>query len=339
MDSKISRFFIVFAAVVIVLTAVKSAAVIVVPFLLSLFLAVIFSPLFTWLNARGLPQGVSLLAVMLLFVVLVGALGMMIGSSVQDFSANLPLYELKLEAYISDLRGMLNEWGIVLPDADGAPLFDPKAAMQYAAALLKNIGSMLADGFVILFTVIFILLEAGQFRSKIDLINGSKEGFAHFEEVIEKIKHYMALKAVISAFTGIVVTVLLMFVGVDYPILWGVIAFLFNFIPNIGSIIAAVPAVLLALIQLGSVSALIVAVIYVAVNVVIGSVVEPKVMGRGLGLSTLVVFLSLIFWGWLLGPVGMLLSIPLTIMAKIAMQSQENTRWVAVLLGTVEEKK
>ncbi len=339
MDSKISRFFIVFAAVVIVLTAVKSAAVIVVPFLLSLFLAVIFSPLFTWLNARGVPQGLSLLAVMLLFVLLMGVVGMLIGSSVQDFSANLPLYEAKLETSMAGFIGTLEGWGIVLPERELSSTFDPKAVMQYAASLLKNIGSVLADGFVILFTVIFILLEAGQFRSKIDHINGNKEDFRHFEEVIEKIKHYMALKAVISAFTGIVVTLLLMVVGVDYAILWGVIAFLFNFIPNIGSIIAAVPAVLLALIQLGSVSALIVTAIYVAVNVIIGSVVEPKVMGRGLGLSTLVVFLSLIFWGWLLGPVGMLLSIPLTIMAKIAMESQENTRWIAVLLGTAEEKK
>jgi predicted PurR-regulated permease PerM len=127
-----------------------------------------------------------------------------------------------------------------------------------------------------------------------------------------------------------------MFIGTDYALLWGVLAFLFNFIPNIGSIIAAIPAVLITLVQLGGFSALIVAAFYIVINITIGSILEPKVMGKGLGISTLVVFLSLIFWGWLLGMVGMLLSIPLTIMAKIIFAANENTKWLAVLLGSGE---
>ncbi|MEN8304376.1 MAG: AI-2E family transporter, partial [Campylobacterota bacterium] len=160
----------------------------------------------------------------------------------------------------------------------------------------------------------------------------------HIEKISSQIKEYMVLKAVISFFTGLIVWVALLIVGTDYAFLWAVIAFLFNFIPNIGSIIAAVPAVLLTLVQLGTLSSVIVAAVYVVINVLIGSVVEPKVMGKGLGLSTLVVFLSLIFWGWLLGIVGMLLSIPLTIMVKIILDDNEKTKWVSVLLGTGEEK-
>ena len=152
----------------------------------------------------------------------------------------------------------------------------------------------------------------------------------------------MVLKAVISLFTGLINWIALVVIGTDYAFLWAVLAFLLNFIPNIGSIIAAVPAVLLTLVQLGSISAVIIALVYMMVNVVIGSIIEPKVMGRGMGLSTLIVFLSLLFWGWLLGAVGMLLSIPLTIMAKIALDANENTKWIAILLGTgesIEEKK
>ena len=129
------------------------------------------------------------------------------------------------------------------------------------------------------------------------------------------------------------VTLWLWLLGVDHAQLWGVMAFLLNFVPNIGSIIAAVPAVLLALVQLGMGTALFVAAGYLVVNIVIGSVLEPRFMGRGLGLSTLVVFLSLVFWGWVLGPVGMLLSVPLTITVKLALDSSKDTRWLGILLG------
>ena len=134
----------------------------------------------------------------------------------------------------------------------------------------------------------------------------------------------------------LIVTAVLMLIGLDYAILWGFIAFLFNFIPNIGSILAAVPAVILAFVQLGTFGVFEVGAVYLAINLLIGSIIEPRLMGQGLGISTLVVFLSLIFWGWLLGPVGMLLSIPLTIMIKIMLNTGEKTRWLAILMGSDE---
>jgi predicted PurR-regulated permease PerM len=149
----------------------------------------------------------------------------------------------------------------------------------------------------------------------------------------------MLIKTLISVVTGIIITIFLKIVGVHYAVLWGLVAFLLNFIPSIGSIIAAVPAILMALVQFNFGTALIVAVGYVVVNILIGSIIEPRVLGRGLGLSPLIVFLSLIFWGWLLGPVGMLLSIPLTIMIKIALDTQPNTKWIATLLGTGKDAK
>ena len=148
----------------------------------------------------------------------------------------------------------------------------------------------------------------------------------------------MVLKILVSLLTGGVIWIGLTFIGTDYAFLWAVVAFLFNFIPNIGSIIAAIPAVLLTLIQLDLSSVGQVAGLYVIVNVVMGSVVEPKLMGKGLGISSLVVFLSLLFWGGLLGTVGMLLAIPLTIIIKIVLNSNENTRWISILLGNSEPK-
>jgi predicted PurR-regulated permease PerM len=124
---------------------------------------------------------------------------------------------------------------------------------------------------------------------------------------------------------------------VDYPVLWGVLAFLLNYVPNIGSILAGIPAVLLGFLQHGSLTALVLISGYAGVNIVMGNLIEPRFMGRGLGLSTLIVFLSLIFWGWVLGPVGMLLSIPLTMIVKIALESNKDTAWISVILGSGAE--
>ena len=332
-NHKVGYLFIVMAAVIIVLGGIEIASSIIVPLLLSMFIAIIFAPLYLWLNSKKIPEGISLLIVVILFLVLVGLLGALVGSSVQDFSAALPQYEAGLTQQLNGLFELLDSMGVHLPKDDFTEIFNPNVMMKFAAGTLQSLGGMFANGLVILFTVMFILLESSQFARKIDHIDGDKDSMRHITMVVSKIKHYMVLKAVISAGTGIFVSIMLMIIGVDYPILWGVVAFMLNFIPNIGSLIAAVPAVLLTLIQFSPVTALIVGLGYVAINVVIGSVIEPKVMGKGLGLSTLVVFLSLIFWGWLLGSVGMLLSIPLTIMVKIILDSQENTRWIAVLLG------
>jgi predicted PurR-regulated permease PerM len=206
--------------------------------------------------------------------------------------------------------------------------------MGFASSIVAGMGSLVTNGFVILLTVIFMLLESDVFVKKITFMNSKSSGIGHINTILSQIKEYMVLKALISLLTGFIIWIGLMLIGTDYPFLWAVIAFMLNFIPNIGSIIAAVPAVLLTLVGVDAMSALMVIVLYVVVNVVVGSVIEPKVMGKGLGLSTLVVFLSLLFWGWLLGIVGMLLSIPLTIMAKIVLNENKDTKWIAVLLGS-----
>ena len=146
----------------------------------------------------------------------------------------------------------------------------------------------------------------------------------------------MVIKSTTSALTGISVVALSLLLDIPYGLLWGVVAFLFNFVPNIGSIIAAIPPVLLALVEpdQGPAQAAAIAVGYVIINFVISYAIEPRYMGQGLGLSTLVVFLSLIFWGWVLGPVGMLLSAPLTMIVKIVLMNSDDTRWLAILMAS-----
>ena len=324
------------ASVVIVLAGAKSASEILVPFLLSLFIAIILSPSYNFLNKKGLPSAISLTIVISVFIVFLILVVKLIGSSVHEFSANIDFYNQQLLHIFSKFTDFVKSMGIEVDYEAIGNIINTKQIMNFSTVIIKSIGSIFADGFVILLTVIFMISESKYFIYKLEYASSENEAVNHIEEIFNRIKEYMVLKAVISILTGFIIWIALTIVGTDYAFLWAVLAFILNFIPNIGSIIAAVPAVLLTLVQLGTVSALIVSGIYVVVNIIIGSVIEPKVMGKGLGLSTLVVFLSLIFWGWLFGIVGMLLSIPLTIMAKIIFNANDNTRWIAVFLGTGE---
>ena len=321
----------VMAAVVIVLAGIKAASVIVVPFLLALFLAIILSPLFLWLKSKGLPQSVALLLVVLLLFGTIATLVMLIGNSVQDFTQNVPVYEAKLRTDFRNFLGFLDHYNIKIPKEDILSIFATDSVMEYIARTLRSLGGLLTNSLLIIITVLFMLMEISNFRSKLE--SSKSESLQSLLHVSENIKRFILLKSMTSAATGVIVTVALKIIGVDYAILWGVVAFLLNFIPNIGSILAAIPAVLMALVQFDVPTALIVSGVYVAINVTIGSILEPRIMGEGLGLSTLVVFLSLIFWGWLLGPVGMLLSVPLTIVVKILLDAKEDTRWIGTLLG------
>ena len=144
--------------------------------------------------------------------------------------------------------------------------------------------------------------------------------------VTGQVQRYLAIKTVTSLVTGLLVGVWVGMMGLDFAVVWGLVAFMLNYIPNIGSIVAAVPAVLLAVIQLGVGPGIAVALGYLVINITMGNLVEPALLGRSLGLSTLVVFLSLIFWGWMWGTVGMLLSVPLTMMTKIFLENSEDLK-------------
>lgn len=334
--SPAARMVLVLAATIIVLAGMKQAAPLLVPFLLSIFIAVLCLPLMVGLQRRGINTAVSLIVVILAVASVGMALAWLIGSSIESFSANMPEYQAKISTQWGAVIVWLQSMGIVVPTEFASDNFDPGSAMKLVAQVLKGFGNVLANSFLIFLTVIFILLEAASFNKKMLSIGMRNEAGGFASEFVTRLRQYMTIKTTVSAATGILVSVFLWLLGVDYPALWGVIAFMFNFVPNIGSIIAAVPAVLLALVQIDASTAMIVATGYVFVNVFMGNVIEPRFMGKGLGLSTLVVFLSLIFWGWILGPVGMLLSVPLTVSVKLALDARQETRWLGVLLGHVD---
>ncbi|MEE4352160.1 MAG: AI-2E family transporter [Desulfatiglans sp.] len=329
------RFLVMAAAFVIVVAGMRAAQSILVPFLLSIFIAVISGPLLFWLHRKGLSIAVSLLVVVVCVLGIGTLIGILVGTSLNDFSQSLPMYQAKLQEKTSALFGLLGKLGITFSDKLIFEYVDPGAAMRLASKVLAGLGSILSNSFLILLTVIFILLEAATFPAKLRAsFDSSQVSMTGFDSFMASINRYMVIKTYVSLATGALVAIWLVILGVDYPLLWGLLAFLLNYVPNIGSIMAAIPAVLLAFIQSGGILALLTAGGYLVFNIVMGSVIEPRFMGRGLGLSTLIVFLSLVFWGWVLGPVGMVLSIPLTMTLKIALSSTKETMWISTLLGT-----
>jgi len=320
---------------VVVVAGMKAAAPLVVPFLLAVFLAIICAPPLFWMQKKGIPAIIGMLLMIGVIVVIWASLVTLVGSSMTDFSKNVPLYQERMLEQTSGLWRWLTEQGITLDRNILNDTFNPGKILKMVANTLNGLGGMLTNTFVIFLTFFFILSEAAGFPCKMRAIQGDdSSALTKYGEIATGVNRYLGIKTLTSLATGLIVGFWLSLQGLDYAIMWGVVAFLLNFIPNIGSIIAAIPAVLLALVQLGGGAALVTGALYLAVNIIIGSVVEPRVMGKGVGLSVLVVFISLAFWGWVLGPVGMLLSVPLTMAVRIALDGSEDTRWLAIILSS-----
>ncbi len=333
-NSKVLNTLIAAAAFVVIIAGMRAAEALIIQFLISAFIAIICAPPLFWMQKKGVPTVVGILLIVLGIIVIGSIMTTVIGTSLNDFSRDLPSYQQRLQGKTAELLEWLQEQGIDIYKEGLLEVINPGEAMSLAAGLLTKFGKLLTNAFLILITVIFILFEASGLPVKLRAaLRNPDSSLGGFDIFFKNINRYMALKTFTSVTTGVAVGILVTFLGVDYPLLWGLLAFMLNYVPSIGSIIAAIPAVLLALIQLGPGSAGFVALGYLIINLSIG-VLEPKIMGRGLGLSTLVVFLSLVFWGWVLGPIGMLLSVPLTMTLKIALDSNEDTRWMAIMLGS-----
>lgn len=336
--SAAARGALYFSAVVISLAGVKIAAPIVVPFLLSLFVAIICNPAINYIESKKVPRGLAITVVIFIIFSLFVVLGGVIGSAVNDFRQAIPVYEAQLSEQISWLVIWLEQHDVMISMDEVRSYFDPAKVMNLVTTTLTGFSSVLGNVFLLLLTVVFMLSEGKIFAKKLHIaFDDSARTEKNLEHFLTMVNQYMAIKTAVSLATGLIIGSVLWGMGVQFYILWALLAFLLNYIPNIGSIIAAVPAVILTFLQLGIGYASVVIGLFVGVNMIMGNVIEPRFMGRSLGLSTLVVFLSLIFWGWLLGMVGMLLSVPLTMILKIALENSEGGRWFAILLSSDQE--
>lgn len=358
-----ARFLFVTASLVIVVAGLREIKPIALPLLIAVFLSVLSSPLFSWLDAR-VHRALAVISTVLANLAVLVVMALLVGGSMRDFSDALPSYQERFEERAGmtliwlDARGVDTsqlDWlheraregeageedaekqsetitGVPTPDVES--LIGLDALVGFLSTTLYSIASLMTMILLVVLIMVFLLFEAAKLPRKLEIALGwTPVAMERMSNARREVQRYLVYKTLISLATGIIAGVWVAVLGVNFPVLWGLIAFLLNYIPSLGSIIAAVPPVLLAWIDRGFATALLVMLGYLLINLTLGNFVEPHLMGRRLGISTLVVFLSLVFWGWMWGPVGMLLSVPLTMVLRIALENTEDLRWVAQLIA------
>lgn len=331
-------YLVAFASIIVIITGLKVAAPLLVQLLMALFIAIICMPSIRWMEDHKIPRSFAIIIVLAVILAFVYAVVALVGDSINAFNANKEFYIEQLGSRVKSMADWVASHGLIIENVNVASAFEKADIMSLVTLVLGGVGNIFSDFFIIFLCVIFILAETTSFPSKFaKAFVNAQDKMVHVNHVLSKIRHYLAIKAATSLLTGILASLALVFIGVDYPFLWGMLAFLLNFIPNLGSLLAAIPPVILALIQLGPIGVMWTGISFFAINNLVGNYLEPKLMGKMLGLSAFVVFLSLILWGYIFGAIGMFLSVPLTMMIKIALDTNEKTRWLGILLGPEEE--
>jgi len=328
------------AALIIIFAGIIYAKAIIAPILLALFISIICIQPITWLEKKRVPKWIAIIIVILGLILIFFGFISLIGGTLSFFLSNVSKYESTITAISNSTIQFLNDNGFNIPEDQISKLIQPERIQEFTSHGVKELIQILGSSFLIVLIILFILMEFGSFFIKAKAItNGSYQSILYFSTILRNIRHYLAIKTLICLAIGICIYISLVIIGVDYAFMWALLAGLMNYIPNIGSIIATIPTFLFALVQLGLGGALWSLGSFLIIHNVLGNFIEPKLMGKGLDLSALVVILSLIFWGFLLGPVGMFLATPFTLTIKIIMEQNEKTRWLAILLGTPAEAK
>lgn len=341
LSDRIYRVTLFTAGAVVVTAGILFAKTFVIILLLAFFVSIIVAHPVFWLDKKGVPHFISVILVLLGLLIFIFGVGGVIGGSFSQFTSDVGKYESRLIEILNSIKQEFEHLGFNVDTKGITDLLAPGKIIALATKLIGQFGSIMSNATLIFFIILFVLLEIQSIEIKWKVFGTAADNRTRKNlSLIEKsVRHYLVFKTITSFATGVLVFIVLIIIGVDYAVLWGMLAFLLNYIPNIGSIIAAIPALIFAWIQLGFLPMIWVGIGYISINSFIGYFVEPKVMGRGMGLSTLVVFLSLIIWGYMLGVVGMFLSVPLTMTLKIILEFNDSTKPLAAILGTEEDVK
>lgn len=332
-----SRLLVGAASMVIVGAGLVTMRSILAPFLFALLVAMAGTLPLQWLQSKRVPGPLAAVIVAGSVGLLLGLFGFVVTESVQGLTAALPQYRIELEELFNSVGAYLRPHGIELPAL--MKQVDEGVVMGIMGNVLQGFARSFSSMATAMVILIFVLLEATDYRIKLRVALSHTMDVNRLEKVVGDVQRYLFVKTITSSLTGILVGILCWLVGVDFPILWGLTAFVLNYIPVVGSIIASVPALFLAAIHLSLFKLLVLALGYVLVNTGVSNFLEPTLLGRHLGLSPLVVFMSLVFWGWAWGPIGMFLSVPITMLVKIFLENSDDLRWMAILMGSARGLK
>lgn len=325
------------AALAVIAFCLREAAGILNPILLGAFVAVATTPLLFFLEEKRVPKPIALsIAIVVDLLALLSIAGLFAGN-IPAITKRVPYYVTRVTEQLDGVFAFLQKRGLDASVTELRSLLNPELLFGLGTGFLRGLGATLSNIFVILLISSFILGEARDFATKVRSIARESEDVDRLTRGLRDINRYLEIKTLTSLLTGASATIVCLVFSVDFPFLWGGLAFFLNFIPNIGSILAAIPPIILALIDEGLAAGIFVAGGFLAANFIIGNILEPRWMGRTLGLSDFVVLLSLVVWGWIFGPIGALLSAPLTMLVRLAISWNPQLSWLDVLMGRVEE--
>jgi predicted PurR-regulated permease PerM len=335
----LGRLLLSTAGAVAVLAGMRAAASIIGPVLIALIITVAWSPGSDWLRKRGWHPSLAALTGIALGIIGIALFVALVWSSLLQLQDNLPGYQPRIEALQVLLRRQLSNLPIDTSRLFTTSVFSPSSIIGYALKVVQNVTQTAGNLFLLVLLMAFMMLEAVRYPQKlVDAFSSRPEVIVRFAHFSESIRSYVGLNAVFGFAAAFLDTMLLLSLGVDFAILWGVLSFLLSFLPNIGFIIALTPPTLLALIQFGFGRSIAVLAGYIVINFIVDNVVKPRFVGGRLDLSPLVVVISLLFWGWLLGPMGALAAVPLSIGARFLFESFEESRWLAYLMSDAGPK-
>jgi predicted PurR-regulated permease PerM len=321
------------AAVAVILAVVHGASQLISQFLMAFVIAVAVAPIQGWLVRRGLRPAWAFLITVLGMVVVIGLVFTVLTSSLNRFIQDLPQYKDQFNELQRQVDQALSSLGIRAPVGRSGPAADTSAiAASVASAAEWLVSAFTAFGFMLALAA-FMLYEATAMPAKIRAIAlpAAREPVNQF---VDNVRNYVVVTAWVNLLVGIVDTILLVAMGVPYAVLWGALAFLFGFIPSIGFLLSLIGPALMALLASGPQAAAIVIIAFIIINGGIQNIVLPRRMGEGTDLSPAVVFGSLLFWGFILGPVGAILSVPMTMIVRLSLEFSESTRGLAYLVSS-----
>jgi AI-2 transport protein TqsA len=329
------RVMLVLAATVVVLVGIRLSAPILNPIFFAVVLTLLFSPIYSWLKRRGLPSPLALVIMLVVIAAIFVALFFILGVSISKFSERVGFYTLQLNSQLVDLEALLERLG--LSNVDLRDVIKPSALTDALGTILSGIAGFLSDLFLILVIMLFLIGEGPAMMSR--LRAGTSADNPQVERLTivgRSVVRQFGLRAIVNLVTGGGVTVLLFLLGVDFPLLWGILTFFLSFVPYIGLVLAVTPAVVLALAEFGVSRAVLVIAGVIVINILAENVLSPMMMGRGLNISPTVVFLSFVFWAWLLGGPGAFLALPITLFVAVMFDTFPETRWLASIIGVAD---
>ena len=326
------RVMLVLTTLVVVFVGMRLAAPILDPILFAVVLALLFSPIYAWLRRRRVPTPLALVIMLVGLTILFASIAGIMGVSIARFSGDIGSYTGKLNGQLDNIQSLTKNLGVSKADLHKA--LSPSALTGAIADILSGVADFLSDLFLILIIVLFLLAEGPAMMNRLRASAGEDHPqVARLALFGRSVIRQLGLRAIVNLFTATGVVLLLFVLRVDFPLMWGILAFFLSFIPWIGLPLAVAPAVILALAEHGPTSALLVIAGVTVINILAENALSPMLMGRGLSISPTVLFLGFIFWAWLLGGPGAFLAAPLTIFLILMLGTFPETQWLANVMG------